>query len=358
MKLEAVKLRLVLIFTIIVSIIISKDTYANGPLPQTQVQNPSPWAKEDIDKAMEISLITERIQGDYKNPITREEFGELALELYEFLGGREIAVEEGNPFVDTENPKIIAANKAGIIQGKGQNKFSPSEKISREELAVMLYRTLQAAKPRFDYSGDHEHYFNDYYLISPWAKKAVDYLYVTEVINGVGDNRFKPKGSTTREEAIVTVKRIYDKVLAAERDRKNALIVSRSGTKRAENPLILKLKNLIPKEPGKPYRWGGTGPNSYDCSGLVYSLYKKLGINLPRTSRSQAGAGTYVSKNDLQFGDLVFFARNGRTINHVGIYVGNGKFVHSPQSGDVVKITTLMSGYYANSYYTARRVIH
>ena len=87
------------------------------------------------------------------------------------------------------------------------------------------------------------------------------------------------------------------------------------------------------------------------------SLFAKLGIELPRTSRSQASAGAYVSKQDLQYGDIVFFARNGKTINHVGIYVGNGEFVHAPQSGDVVKITTLMSGYYANSYYTARRVL-
>ncbi|MDD2482116.1 MAG: C40 family peptidase, partial [Lutispora sp.] len=104
-------------------------------------------------------------------------------------------------------------------------------------------------------------------------------------------------------------------------------------------------------------QWGGTGPDSYDCSGLVYSLYGKLGISLPRVAKSQAKVGTYVQKEDLEFGDLVFFARDGKNINHVGIYVGNGEFVHSPQTGDVVKNTTLMSGYYAKCYYTARRVL-
>lgn len=357
MKNRAVKCKWIIILTLIM-FMVSNITYASGQWPQAQVQNqnPSPWAKGDIEEAIEISLITGKIQGDYQKAITREEFGELALELYEFLAGEEVQVEGENPFVDTDNPRLIAANKIGIIQGKGEGRLSPLDNISREELAVMLYRTLKVAKSRFDISG-HEHYFKDYYLISPWAKQAVDYLYVTEIINGIGDNMFNPKGNTTREEAIVTVKRMYDKVLEAERDRKNSLLVSRNGVKRVENPMVTKLKNLIPKELGKPYRWGGAGPNSYDCSGLVYYLFKQLDINLPRTSRTQASAGTYVAKKDLQFGDLVFFARNGKTINHVGIYVGNGNFVHAPQSGDVVKISTLMSGYYARSYYTARRVI-
>lgn len=356
MKVEAGKYKFILIFTIILTIV-SNFTYAVSPLVD-DIQVPSPWAQKDIEKAIEISLVTEKVLGNYKKAITREEFAELALELYKFLAGEEVGLEGENSFVDTYNPRIIAANKLGIIAGRGHGKFAPLENITREELAVILYRTLKIAKPRYDYSGDHEHYFNDYYLISPWAKEAVDYLYVTEIINGVGSNRFNPKGKTTREEAIVTVKRMYDKVLEAERDRKNSLIVSRSGIRSVENPLIIQLKNLIPKELGKPYIWGGVGPNGYDCSGLVYYLYKKIGINLPRTSRTQVNAGTYVAKKDLKFGDIVFFARNGKTINHVGIYVGDGNFVHAPQSGDVVKISTLMSGYYARSYYTARRVVH
>ena len=92
-----------------------------------------------------------------------------------------------------------------------------------------------------------------------------------------------------------------------------------------------------------------------DCSGCCIS-YMQAGIPA-RTARDQAGAGTYVSKEDLQYGDLVLFARDGKNINHVGIYVGDGKMVHSPQTGDVVKKTTIMSGYYERCYYTARRVI-
>ncbi|HRU42804.1 MAG TPA: NlpC/P60 family protein, partial [Candidatus Diapherotrites archaeon] len=226
--------------------------------------------------------------------------------------------------------------------------------ITRQEISVMMYRTLQAAKPGYDYSKKYEHIFADYDTISSWAREAVSYLYVMEVVNGVGDNRFSPKGNTSREQAIVLAKRMHDKVSAS----KDNLIASRDGTSRQENDLKLKLAKLISQELGKPYKWGGTGPDGYDCSGLVYSIYGKLGIPLPRTARDQAGAGTYVSKEELQYGDLVLFARDGKNINHVGIYVGDGMMVHSPQTGDVVKKTTIMSGYYERCYYTARRVIN
>lgn len=165
---------------------------------------------------------------------------------------------------------------------------------------------------------------------------------------------FNPQGNTSREEAIVLAGRLHKKVLVS----KNNLIVSRSSTSRQESVMQSKLAKLIFQEMGKPYKWGGIGPDGYDCSGLVYSIYGKLGISLPRVSRSQAEVGTYVSKEKLAYGDLVFFARDGKNINHVGIYVGSGMFVHSPETGDVVKKTTLVLGYYAKSYYTARRVIN
>ncbi|OZV14075.1 hypothetical protein CIW83_01235 [Tissierella sp. P1] len=352
------KISLALMFIIVVITIKPQNTYANLALSENRMNNPSAWAKEEIDKAKEIDLIPERIQGDYRNNITREEFSELAVSLYEILGGKEIMLEKEKPFTDTQNPKIIMANKLGIVAGKENGIFAPNENITREQVSVVIYRTLQVAKPKYSYSDLYEYKFQDYNFISPWAREAVGYLYGVEVISGVGDDGFNPNGYTSREEAIVLVKRMYDKVLASERASRNGLTVSRSAAvNRQEDSLMAKLKNLVPKELGKPYKWGGIGPNSYDCSGLVYSLFAKLGIELPRTSQSQASAGAYVSKQDLQYGDIVFFARNGKTINHVGIYVGNGEFVHAPQSGDVVKITTLMSGYYANSYYTARRVL-
>ena len=95
-------------------------------------------------------------------------------------------------------------------------------------------------------------------------------------------------------------------------------------------------------ELGKPYSWGADGPNSFDCSGLTQYVYRQLGVSLPHSSRAQYNSGQRISRGDLESGDLVFFARGG-TISHVGIYVGGGSFIHAPQTGDVVKISSLGS---------------
>jgi len=87
---------------------------------------------------------------------------------------------------------------------------------------------------------------------------------------------------------------------------------------------------------GKPYVWAATGPGSFDCSGLVQYAYAAAGIDLPHSSRMQAGIGRSVSRGELQPGDLVAFYS---PISHIGIYIGNGLMVHAPSSGDVVKVS-------------------
>jgi len=89
---------------------------------------------------------------------------------------------------------------------------------------------------------------------------------------------------------------------------------------------------------GKPYRWGASGPNAFDCSGLVKWSFAQAGRSMPRTSRAQAGAGTSVSRANLQPGDLVFFYK---PISHVGIYIGNGKIVHASRKGQPVKVSDM-----------------
>jgi cell wall-associated NlpC family hydrolase len=91
--------------------------------------------------------------------------------------------------------------------------------------------------------------------------------------------------------------------------------------------------NTAMAQQGKPYAWAGSGPNSFDCSGLTQFAFKAAGITLPRTSKAQATVGTLIAKADLQPGDLVFFYS---PISHVGVYIGNGQMVHAPTSGSVV----------------------
>ena len=112
---------------------------------------------------------------------------------------------------------------------------------------------------------------------------------------------------------------------------------------------------------GKPYVWGAQGPNSFDCSGFTYYVFKnKAGIILPRTSSAQSKYGTYVSRNNLRAGDLVFFDTNGANngqVSHVGLYIGNGQMIHASYSQKKIVIDNFNSSYFKRTFVNGRRVL-
>lgn len=107
---------------------------------------------------------------------------------------------------------------------------------------------------------------------------------------------------------------------------------------------------------GVPYLWGGTSTeDGFDCSGLTMTVYQLNGLNLPRNSRTQFDVGDFVSKDNLQKGDLVFFSEKGKNyVSHVGIYIGNDKFIHASSHGNEIRIDDLSSRYFTRQYMGGR----
>ena len=132
-------------------------------------------------------------------------------------------------------------------------------------------------------------------------------------------------------------------------------------TKKAPGPnasTAAKVISSAEEKLGSTYVYGDTGKAGFDCSGLVYSIYNdELGISIPRSSITQSTFGQQVSKSDLQEGDLVFFNTTGNGVSHVGIYVGDGKFIHASSGQGKVMTSSLSEEYYQDRYVNATRVL-
>ncbi|KOA21216.1 putative endopeptidase p60 precursor [Clostridium homopropionicum DSM 5847] len=124
--------------------------------------------------------------------------------------------------------------------------------------------------------------------------------------------------------------------------------LSRGGTGVSSSEIIAYASKFL----GTPYLWGGTTPEGFDCSGFTQYVYKHFGISLGRTTKDQIYDGVGVSRDQLQPGDLVFYGKGG-VPSHMGIYIGNGMYIHAPRTGEVIKI----SSYGRADYITARRII-
>jgi len=127
----------------------------------------------------------------------------------------------------------------------------------------------------------------------------------------------------------------------------SAPVVSVAHVERASRVVAVALAQI-----GAPYRWGGADPQGFDCSGFVMYVYGRAGVSLPHGAVKQYRLGTSVSRKDLARGDIVFFDR----LNHNGIYIGDGRFVHATKTGDAVKVSRLDEAWFERRWVGARRL--
>ena len=173
----------------------------------------STWAAPDVNEAVDKQLVTEKVLSEFPKDITREEFCELAVLLYEKMTGTKAAPVAANPFNDTNNPEILKAYNLGIVGGVGGGKFAPNNKVTRQEIAVMLLRALKAVMPTINTTAEFKTKFQDEGQIANWALEAVRFMNSHDIIRGTevgGVSYILPLGNTTREQAISLVLRIYN----------------------------------------------------------------------------------------------------------------------------------------------------
>jgi hypothetical protein len=174
----------------------------------------SAWAVKEVNEARDENLVTDKVLVDFPEDITREEFCELAVLLYEKMTGIKAVPEEVNPFSDTNNPEILKAYKLGIVGGIGGGKFAPGEKVTREQISAMFLRTLKAVMPEMPTDAQFATQFQDQDNISAWALESVRFMNANDIIKGTtvnGVSYLLPQGNTTKEQAIALVLRIYNK---------------------------------------------------------------------------------------------------------------------------------------------------
>lgn len=170
-----------------------------------QGKGPSPWAAEQVTEAVQLGLVSWGLR-DYDQPTTREDFCQLAAELYEEATGKRLTGWNDRQFTDTANTSVQAMAALGVVNGVGGGKFNPTGTLTREQAATILVRLADAmGYPLPEGTAN----FADNASISSWARDAVGRVQAGGIMDGVGGNAFNPKAVYSREQSILTILRLY-----------------------------------------------------------------------------------------------------------------------------------------------------
>lgn len=175
-----------------------------------ELSKASEWAVTELNDGAQLGLITEKIKGNLKGDITREEFAEAAVLFYEKVTGEKAVAAPSDTFTDCTNPEVLKAFSLGITTGVGGGRFAPDNLLPRQQMAAMITRTMDACFDNFtmDVAGVED--FKDQALIQSWAAQSTKFMAKYKITLGDGKGNFLPENNCTREQAIAFLVRAYN----------------------------------------------------------------------------------------------------------------------------------------------------
>lgn len=350
-------------------------------IPDTHLYSAcSSWAEHGVGIMEVWELIPESLFGlDFsKQNITREQFCEAAVLCYRRLTGDESPAMQNTYFKDTSNPDVCRAYELQIVAGYTDKTFRPNNSITRQEMFTMILSLLKSVGWE-KYDNEHELFaqYSDSGNIASWAKAAAKVAIELEFVKGNGSGKLMPTGTCSREQAAIMFYNAFRYIdLWYSEHPLNP--ETYPGHIAVDNPKAQQAVDLAVSRIGCWYVYGDEGPNTFDCSGLVYWVYHtKLGYSMGRTATAQWRNGIEISVDwshpgkYLKPGDLVYFrtSSGSSSIGHIGIYVGatyDGKptpygeftFIHAPHTGAQVGYGDLHWYINNNRIYGARRIAY
>lgn len=319
----------------------------------------SPWAVREVSEMQDKGMIPSCLDNcNMASYITREQMCSIAVTACAKILGKKYEPTGKNHFTDTSNPDVNAAYELGIVGGYGDGKFGPLDALTREQFfKIMANFMLVFDYPRKDSNSVSLSAFRDGGSVADYAKAPTRLMIYIGAVRGDG-KYLNPQDKTSIEEAIAVFLRCYKYTVSWREAYPNGEVIDEKAELR--NDICAFARSFE----GYPYVYGGNGPNYFDCSGFVLYVYKHFGYSFSRGAQEQYMDGLHVSMNELLPGDLVFFMgssysdrSNFRSITHVGLYLGDGCFIHASNPSTGVIISSLSGSHYYNVFFGGCRIL-